>query len=70
MHELIGSENCGFLAVKNAYDNILAIQETVYSLENDTKFPSMMIIKIDIMKAYDTIEHNTVHTIFFLKWIS
>lgn len=51
---LIGREQCGFIAGRSPLDNILAVPEDAHSIENDSKYPPRMLIKINIEKAYDT----------------
>lgn len=36
-------------------DNIIAIQEIVHSINQDLSNPPRMIMKVDIEKAYDTL---------------
>lgn len=52
---LIGEEEFGFIHGRSSVDNIVALQEIVHSLGKDRSFPPRMIAKIDIEKAYDTI---------------
>lgn len=53
--KLIGPEQYGFLVDRFTFNNILAIQEIVHSIETDRINPHRMLIKIDIEKAFDTI---------------
>lgn len=36
---LIGKEQCGFVSGRTPFDNIITLQESVHSIENDTKSP-------------------------------
>ena len=60
IHKLIGPEQNGFLAGKSTFDNIIAVQEIVHSLETDTQHPPRMLIKVDIEKAYDAMEWEAI----------
>lgn len=57
---LIGWEQSGFVAGRCPFDNIIALQEIVHSLERDTINLPRMIINIDIEKAYDTIRWSAI----------
>lgn len=75
MHKIVGQEQSSFLAWKSSFDNIIAIQEIVYSLESDIESPPRMILKVNIAKAYDMIEWETIlatlHLLNFLTlWIN
>lgn len=52
---LISCEQAGFVAGRNPFDNIIAIQEIAHTLENDTMNPPRMLIKLDVKKAYDNL---------------
>ncbi|XP_039134322.1 uncharacterized protein LOC120271710 [Dioscorea cayenensis subsp. rotundata] len=58
--KLIGPEQTGFLAGRSTVDNILAVQEIVHSMEIDKSSPPRMLLKIDIEKAFDTINWNLI----------
>ncbi|XP_039138822.1 uncharacterized protein LOC120276159 [Dioscorea cayenensis subsp. rotundata] len=58
--KLIGREQVGFVVGRCAFDNIIALQEVVHSLEKDYLHPPRMLIKIDIEKAYDTVSWNAI----------
>lgn len=60
IHKIIGTEQCAFLAGKCSFDNIIAVQEIVHSLDSDTKCLSRMLLKIYIAKAYDMVEWEDV----------
>lgn len=57
---LIGREQAGFVSDRCSFDNIIAVQEIVHSMENDTKNPPRMLIKLDIEKAYDTVNWSAI----------
>ena len=65
MLNLVGREQNAFLAGRSRFDNIIAVQELVHTLETDTKKPLMMLIKLDI-EAYDMVEWNVVLTTLHL----
>lgn len=57
------------------FDNIIALQEIVHSLEKDFNNPPRMLVKIDIEKTYDTISQNAILATLIKmnfpdKWIS
>lgn len=58
--KLIAIEQSGFLAGRSTFDNIIDVQEMVHSLETDKSSPPRMFIKVDIEKAFDTVEWNTI----------
>ncbi|XP_039138794.1 uncharacterized protein LOC120276131 [Dioscorea cayenensis subsp. rotundata] len=73
--KVIGREQCGFVSNRSPFDNIIALQEVVHSMDRDTKNPPRMLVKLDIEKAYDTLSWNaTLATLlrmnFPSKWIS
>ncbi|XP_039130949.1 uncharacterized protein LOC120267377 [Dioscorea cayenensis subsp. rotundata] len=57
---LIEREQAGFVSGRYPFDNIIALQEVVHTLENDCKNPPRMLIKIDVEKAYDTISWSAI----------
>lgn len=57
---LIGREQAGFIFGCSPFDNIIAMQEIVHTMDNDTKNPLRMLIKIDIEKAYDTLNWSAI----------
>lgn len=58
--KLIGNEQTIFLAGRSTFDNIIAVQEMAHSLETDKSSPPRMLIKVDIEKAFNTVEWNTI----------
>lgn len=75
IYNLVMHELCAFLAGKSSFDNILAIQDIVHSLESDTGSPPRMLIKVDIAKEYDMVEWkailSTLHLMNFLViWVN
>lgn len=48
IHNLVSHEQSGFIPGWSTFDNILAAQEIVHSLESDSKLPPRMLIKVDI----------------------
>ncbi|XP_039120948.1 uncharacterized protein LOC120257557 [Dioscorea cayenensis subsp. rotundata] len=58
--KLIGIEQAGFVSGHCPFDNIIALQEVVHSLENDRKDPPRMLIKIDVEKAYYTLSWSAI----------
>ncbi|XP_039130894.1 uncharacterized protein LOC120267295 [Dioscorea cayenensis subsp. rotundata] len=75
---LIGREQAGFVTNRCSFDNIIAVQEIVHTLETDTKNPPRMLIKLDIEKTYDTVNWNAILAVFdhmnfpplWISWIS
>lgn len=41
-------------------DNIIAIQEIIHSINNDRSYLPRMVIKVDIEKAYDTLNWDSI----------
>ncbi|KAJ0970218.1 hypothetical protein J5N97_023095 [Dioscorea zingiberensis] len=58
--DLIGREQSAFIAGRSIFDNILLAQELSHSLEHDTSSHPMMLIKLDMEKAYDIIRWDVV----------
>lgn len=56
IHELVGPEQNGFIPGCGTSDNVITALEIAYSLEFDNTTLPKMIIKVDIEKAFDTIE--------------
>lgn len=56
IHKIVGPEQNGFIPGQVTFDNIIAAQEIAYSLEYDFPAHPRMMIKIDIEKAFDSIE--------------
>ncbi|KAJ0986468.1 hypothetical protein J5N97_004824 [Dioscorea zingiberensis] len=52
---LVGKEQSAFVGGRSIFDNILLTQELTHSLEFDTQTNPMMLIKMDMEKAYDLI---------------
>lgn len=75
---VIVREQAGFVSSRCSFDNIIALQEIVHTLENGTNSPPRMIIKLDIEKAYDTLNWSVILAILskmnfpslWLSWIS
>ncbi|XP_039115766.1 uncharacterized protein LOC120251270 [Dioscorea cayenensis subsp. rotundata] len=75
---LIGREQAGFVSDRCSFDNIIAVQEIVHSLETDTNNPPRMLIKLDIEKAYDTVNWSAILAVLtrmnfpplWISWIS
>lgn len=55
IRRLISREQSGFMPNRTPTDNIIAIQEIVHSINQDLSNPPRMIMKVDIEKAYDTL---------------
>lgn len=75
IHKIVGKEQSAFLAGKSCFDNIIAAQKIVHSLESEIRNPPRMILKVDIAKAYDMVEWEavlaTLHLMNFpVLWIS
>lgn len=75
IHNLVGQEQNGFLPGRSAYDNIIAAQEIAHTSESNSPSLPRMILKIDIEKAFDTLEWiDVLATLrkmnFPDKWIS
>ncbi|XP_039116442.1 uncharacterized protein LOC120251854 [Dioscorea cayenensis subsp. rotundata] len=73
--KLIGIEQSGFLEGRSTFDNIIAVHELAHSLEFDKSSPPRMLVKVDIDKAFDTVEWSTILATlrrmgFPDKWIS
>lgn len=60
IYTLVGLEQCGFILGRSAFDNVIDAQEVSHRLENDSSTPPMMITKIDIEQAFDTIDWNVI----------
>lgn len=72
---LVDIEQNGFISGCGAYDNTIAAQEITHSLESDSSVLPRMILKVNVEKAFDTIEWNVVLTnlqimLFPERWIS
>ncbi|KAJ0961246.1 hypothetical protein J5N97_000792 [Dioscorea zingiberensis] len=59
--DIIGIEQTAFVQGRSIFDNILMAQELVHSLEKNTKDHLMMILKIDMEKAYDVVCWNSIY---------
>lgn len=75
MPNLVGIEQNGFISGRDAYDNIISAQEIAHSLEFDSSVLPRMILKIDVEKAFHTLEWNVVlatlqRMLFPERWIS
>lgn len=57
---LIGREQCGFIPGRSPLDNIIAAQEIFHSINSDRSYPPRMVIKVDIEKAYDTLNWDSI----------
>ncbi|KAJ0983983.1 hypothetical protein J5N97_002339 [Dioscorea zingiberensis] len=73
--QLVGKEQAAFVHGRSIYDNILLTQELTHSLEYNTQANPMMLIKLDMEKAYDIIRWETVTAVlgkmnFPKKWIT
>ncbi|XP_039146767.1 uncharacterized protein LOC120284004 [Dioscorea cayenensis subsp. rotundata] len=60
LFEAIRREQVGFVSGRCTFDNILALQEIVHSLEHSMNDPPRMLTKIDIEKAYDTLSWSAI----------
>lgn len=60
LSKLIGLEQSGFLAGQSTFDNILAVQEIIHSMETNRSIPPRMLNKVDIEKAFVTVEWNSI----------
>lgn len=72
---LIGREQCDFVSSQNPFDNIIALQEVVHSMDRDFAYPPRMLVKLDIEKEYDTMSWNAIlANLYWMnfpsKWIS
>ncbi|XP_039129019.1 uncharacterized protein LOC120265197 [Dioscorea cayenensis subsp. rotundata] len=73
--KIIGRERCGFVSNRSPFDNIIALQEVVHSMDRDSKNPPRMLVKLDIEKAYDTLSWNAILATLYRmnfpsRWIS
>lgn len=57
---IINREQCGFLADHHSIDIIIVVKEMVHSLEQETSTALRMILKVDIDKAYNTLNWNVI----------
>lgn len=60
IRRLISREQSGFMPNRTPTNNIIAIQEIVHSINQDLSNPPRMIIKVDIEKAYDTLNWHVI----------
>lgn len=72
---LIDKEQVSIVPGRCSFDNIISVQEVVYSLEHDINGSFRMLIKIDVEKAYDTLSWSAILTVliemkFSTTWIS
>lgn len=73
---IIGREQCGFVSNHSPFDNIIALQEVVHSMDCDTKSPPRMLVKMDIEKVYYSLSWNALNlaTLYWMnfpsKWIN
>ncbi|XP_039127505.1 uncharacterized protein LOC120263608 [Dioscorea cayenensis subsp. rotundata] len=51
----VGKEQSGFVSSHSPVDNIIAVQEMIHSINYEKCFPRRMLVKVDIEKAYDTL---------------
>lgn len=75
IHTLIGPERSGFIHGCGAIDSIIIGQEIAHNLETELHVPARMLCKIDIKKAFDTIEWPAIITtlqrmLFPANWIT
>lgn len=56
IHKLVGAEQNGFIPGCGTSDNVITALEIAHSLEFDNTTLPKMVIKVDIEKAFDTIE--------------
>ena len=67
LNNLISNEQSGFLSGRSPLDNV--IQEMAHSINQDRSYPPRMILKVDIEKAYDSLNWNAILATF-AKWVS
>ncbi|KAJ0984947.1 hypothetical protein J5N97_003303 [Dioscorea zingiberensis] len=72
---LIGKEQSAFIKERNITDNILLAQEVAHTLEKNHKPHPMMMVKIDMEKAYDIMRWDAILAVltkmkFPPKWIT
>ena len=58
--KLVDLEQSDFLSGHSTFDNIIATQEITHSTEVEASTPLRMIAKVDIDKAFDTVEWKTI----------
>ena len=64
LNNLISNEQSGFLSGRSPLDNIIAVQEMAHSINQDRSYPPRMILKVDIEKAYDSLNWNAILATF------
>lgn len=55
MPNLISRDQTGFIQGYTSLDSIIIIREIIHSMNFDSKGPSLMLLKVDIEKAYDNL---------------
>lgn len=58
--KLIGKEQVGFVKGGTSANHIITIQEVVHSLNNNSKEPPRMVIKVNIEKDYDSVSWEVI----------
>ena len=63
LQRVIGPYQNSFLASRSTSDNILVVQELVHTMMNLKGKKGSMILKLDIHKAYDTLNWDFLQSI-------
>ena len=64
LNNLISNEQSGFLSGRSPLNNVIAVQEMAHSINQDRSYTPRMILKIDIEKAYDSLNWNAILATF------
>lgn len=60
IHKIVGPKQNGFIPGRGTFDNIIAAQDIAHSLGYNFPVHPRMILKVDIEKAFDTIEWSVI----------
>ncbi|CAN0880875.1 Putative ribonuclease H protein At1g65750 [Linum grandiflorum] len=61
MKTLVTSTQASFVPGRQISDNIIILQEVIHSMETDKGRKKRMVLKIDLMKAYDRVRWSFLH---------
>lgn len=78
MSSIIGKEQSAFLKGRSSTDNIILVREIIHSMNTSKRFKSVILLKLDIEKAFDTVNWNAIIGVLrsmgfpgkFVSWIS
>ena len=65
MPTLVSPTQTAFVSGRRGIDNVIVVQELVYTLEKKREKTGFMVIKLDLEKAYDRLEWSFVRSMLF-----